>query len=849
MSKPTKDSVEYLLTWLENQAKPLIKKYAEHAEYKINSIELDEKKLRYLNAHKDREISVCFLGSSAVGKSTLLNALVADTEQVVPSGGIGPLTAQAIEVCYSGKPFFEVEYHGPVALNRVVFAIASKAQAELRFIEETEESNNNGDSLEQKAPLSEKCANNSNSQLANDWTDAAFDKATLVNQANLLIRGNQFANLPLEYLEISLGALLGALGKEQPVEIIIERLTQVSKSKVSAECIEQNFSSDQIKEDANRIHALRKILTPSSANKKHRQDLEDGARNFFRDELKNHTAGFLSPLIKNIKVGWPSEFLKKRIKLVDLPGIGVGSDSYRKITENYVSAQARAVVMVVDKAGPTESSIELLRTSGYWNRLIASAYDPTIDPATMLLAVTKVDDLASEEYARTIDDNAEASRENLFLQVCDDLRSRMRQQVENQLTIGMQPKGDQEFPLDNSILDSREKARKNVLDSLQIHPVSAHQMRELIRRENGQDAFSFLRTREQTGIPGLRASLVELAENEQNQRERNIRELSQRIISAAVNEIEIIQQSFLNNQKTDEETEKIRVFLEQKLQPIQIHYIATRNQFKTYLIETIPSKIEGIVKEAQLHTLKETSAYLGLLRRKNIRWQTLNAVIRHGGSFKGAVARRVDLPGKIAEGMEESILANWGEKIVIDIRDRTNSLVNYIKNRVDELCSGLEPLGVSPVLLATQKNRLDSLKVQMESFATDAVRDMHDIVKITLKNNLHEQIELACKSFQDTGEGQGEGAKERILKFFENMTRESIEDIEVPVSIILKNSARKVTDKIEENFSLLGNLFQQTVDLILQKRQDMNEENRRHLRDEVGYIIRSARNVSDTLGV
>ena len=199
--------------------------------------------------------------------------------------------------------------------------------------------------------------------------------------------------------------------------------------------------------------------------------------------------------------------------------------------------------------------------------------------------------------------------------------------------------------------------------------------------------------------------------------------------------------------------------------------------------------------------------------------------------------------------MEESILANWGEKIVIDIRDRTNSLVNYIKNRVYELCSGLEPLGVSPVLLATQKNRLDSLKVQMESFATDAVRDMHDIVKITLKNNLHEQIELACKSFQDTGEGQGEGAKERILKFFENMTRESIEDIEVPVSIILKNSARKVTDKIEENFSLLGNLFQQTVDLILQKRQDMNEENRRHLRDEVGYIIRSARNVSDTLGV
>ena len=280
--------------------------------------------------------------------------------------------------------------------------------------------------------------------------------------------------------------------------------------------------------------------------------------------------------------------------------------------------------------------------------------------------------------------------------------------------------------------------------------------------------------------------------------------------------------------------------LEQKRQPIQAHYSATRAKFNNYLVETIPAKIEGIVKEAKLHTLKETLGYLDMLRTKNVRWQTLNAVVRYGGSFKGAAARKIDLPGKIAESMQEYIAANWGETILIDIQSRTTNLVVYIKDRVDELCSEVELLEVNLELLATQKDRLDSLRAQMESFGTDAVREMHDIVKITLKDILRKQIGVACKNFQDTGEGQGSGARERILKLFENMMRKSTEDIGAPVAIILKDSVRKVTDKIEENFSLLGDPLQQTVNLILKKRQNMNEESRKHLLDEVDSIIRAA---------
>jgi hypothetical protein len=102
-----------------------------------------------------------------------------------------------------------------------------------------------------------------------------------------------------------------------------------------------------------------------------------------------HAAGFLSPLIERIEVGWPSELLRSGVVLVDLPGVGIAQDSYRDVTKSYVRDKARAVIVTVDRAGPTESTMELLRTSGYWQRLVGAADDPSSDACTMLIAVTR----------------------------------------------------------------------------------------------------------------------------------------------------------------------------------------------------------------------------------------------------------------------------------------------------------------------------------------------------------------------------------------------------------------------------------------------------------------------------
>ena len=65
--------------------------------------------------------------------------------------------------------------------------------------------------------------------------------------------------------------------------------------------------------------------------------------------------------------------------LVDLPGVGIAQDSYRDVTKSYVRDKARAVVLTVDRAGPTESTMDLIRSSGFWERLVGASDDPESD--------------------------------------------------------------------------------------------------------------------------------------------------------------------------------------------------------------------------------------------------------------------------------------------------------------------------------------------------------------------------------------------------------------------------------------------------------------------------------------
>ena len=84
-------NAQELLNWYEQSARPFLER---HSPDRLQAVQADKERLSRLLASTD-EVTVCFLGNSGVGKSTLLNALAAGASQILPAGGIGPLTAQA----------------------------------------------------------------------------------------------------------------------------------------------------------------------------------------------------------------------------------------------------------------------------------------------------------------------------------------------------------------------------------------------------------------------------------------------------------------------------------------------------------------------------------------------------------------------------------------------------------------------------------------------------------------------------------------------------------------------------------------------------------------------------------
>ena len=76
---------EKLFDWYEQDARMFLEA---HAASRLPSIDDVFLRLQAASRAADSELPVCFLGSSGVGKSTLINALVAGADSVLPQGGV-----------------------------------------------------------------------------------------------------------------------------------------------------------------------------------------------------------------------------------------------------------------------------------------------------------------------------------------------------------------------------------------------------------------------------------------------------------------------------------------------------------------------------------------------------------------------------------------------------------------------------------------------------------------------------------------------------------------------------------------------------------------------------------------
>ena len=638
--------VPQVCAWYRDHVRGFLETFASK---RLDELDRDLKRIEALQGQLGEEYAVCFVGHSGVGKSTLINTLVDDTRSILPQGGVGPLTAQATSVRWAETPCFEATYLPPRSLNQLLFSVERHHEHQQRSTR----------SATERAPAESLDLD------PEDRADAEFDAKdaapeaeaeglrridALIRQARLLVRGGSDAEIDVTYLADCLRAALeqSARHGHEPTE-----------------------------DDAPRIDSLRRALRLGKAKQAHRREGHVTDRDFL-DDLRQHAAGHLAPLIGTLDVGWNSPMLSEGLTLVDLPGLGIANDQYREVTQKWTRETAKAIALVVDRAGITRDSAELLRSSGFLGRLLHAADDPSADPVQLLVVAVKLDLTADDEWRHERDSDPDNARPwtTHFEAVQQRMETRLRSQVKDQILGALhQSTSDQGDPEVNRIAD-------RLMSDLAIHVVSAPQFRRLAKRDP-EDAAR-IRAPKQSGMPQLRERLHELASGRDALLNERIASAADQFGERILGTLEVVRAQDDAGSREDDDNARIRAALHPFLfgpSGPGTRLRARQGAFREFLSQTGTQRIQDTVENA-CHTAQESiREYLGDLGLAH--WATLRAAVRRGGAFIGA--RRIDLPNEFAVRIDEPVGLAWSKTILASVRRRTTALGKDHKRFVDQV--------------------------------------------------------------------------------------------------------------------------------------------------------------------
>ncbi len=736
------EMVRRLVEWYRNHVRSFLDKMESE---KIEDLDAEATRLETRGSEPDDEVHVCFLGNSGVGKSTLINALVAGNEIILPAGGIGPLTAQALSVQFADQPRFEVEYHSVKVLWRTIFALEQFFKTELAPTTPVSEDPElkgllANDELEELNEIAD--SDESNKRRKAD----AFKKS-----AHLMITGGQDGEADIAYLIDSLRDLVG-------------------KPRIRSTVCRN--------EDEDRLRRLRIALEWARKGEYRRAgSLEDKE---FLKELGQHASGFLAPLIKRLKVFWNSELLQTGLVLVDLPGVGIEGDVYREVTREWIRSRARAVVWVVDHRGLPESGAEMLRRSEFLNRLLYQSEDPTSDPMLMVVSV-RVDEFAETEYAKDKSKKKSEYLQEGYGKSITLIHDQLRSQLQHVWGAG-----------DDSSKERREEVVARVLAGLQVHSVSAIQYRRLITAD--EDDPPFIKQLDQSNIPLLAAALKQLAEQRLLQRREALVKAQDDFFLRLCTTLRVIEGQWDSDRRSVEEAERLRIELMEFLKPKQEEFQTRRVMFGAFLKNELPKLIDVLVDKARLEAERDISAYLWDLR--NVHWATLRAAVRREGTFHGV--KYINLPQDFALRFEEPVADVWNKSILTEIRRRTKEFGNDCVALVDELLHWAKAQGAraNTELLETHREAIKADAKNLDSIGREMVKELRDAVRNDLIKVIEQPIRRKCKAFVERGSDVGWGVKDRMLRLVREIADEVTKAATQPAAEVLTSNYQNVFREI-----------------------------------------------------
>lgn len=774
-----------LIAWYRAHARPVLE---ELAADRVGDFDTHADRLARLGQLADVEIAACFLGQAAVGKSTLINALVAGGEVLLPAGGVGPLTAQAIELRYSQQPMFTVEYHGPQQFWQLVFALEQKLLKLSRNAEAVDTDLKSELTIEDDSPYLD--------------DDQVIDH--LERQGRLIITGDQNQNIDLEYVVDCLRIAGGKSSKRGTVP--------------SAE-------------DEARVGKIKRVLQLASKKIPHTVDASLDNGDFMRD-LRDHAAGFLAPLIRHIEVGWPSEILAGGLRLVDLPGVGISSDAYRAVTERWVREEAKAVCLVVNRAGIDAASAELLRTSGFLNRLLHSWDDPNADPVELIVAVTMLDSVATSEYhnEKQTKPRGEFRPKRQHL---SEIRARVPGMISAQLKTELSRIiADVEGPA----RQASEAAIQRILETLNVYPVTAHEFIRVL--QNDVEERPFIETPEESGIPAMQCALSNVVQARRTDVLQRISGASNDFRQQVNTTLKAIEARWLSPELESVEGQQLRRALQEFIPTRREEFSARKGAFREFLKKTVPEKIVALVEQASASALED-------MRRKSrsyreFHWATLRAAVRRGGTFIGA--RHVDLPRDYSLIYDGQVAPVWGQQIIKLVRERTRELGDDYVALIEGVVQWSEEQGAR-----SQKRVLEALRDQVKADAKvlagvgkEVTDELRQRVREQLLKSVAQPIQRRCQKFVDDGKDQGRGVQQRILDLFDELVPEIVRVAKGPTLRVLNENYQDVEGEIREQLKKNPDPLKTAEEAILEGHEETERRSMAQRRKRALELVNAA---------
>ena len=486
--------------------------------------------------------------------------------------------------------------------------------------------------------------------------------------------------------------------------------------------------------------------------------------------------------------------LSEGLTLVDLPGLGIANDQYRVVTQTWTRGTARAIALVVDRAGITRDSAELLRSSGFLGRLLHAADDPSADPVQLLVVAVKLDLTADDEWRLDRDNDPDNARPwtTHFEAVQQRMETRLRSQVKDQILGALhQSASDPADPEVNRIAD-------RLMSDLAIHVVSAPQFRRLSKRDHEDPAR--IRAPKQSGMPQLRKRLQELASGRDALLHERIASAADQFGERILGMLEVVRTQEGAGSRENDDNARIRTALHSFLfGPSRpgTRLRARQGAFREFLSQTGTQRIQDTVEKAG-HTAQESiRVYLDDLGLAH--WATLRAAVRRGGAFIGA--RRIDLPNEFAVRIDEPVGLAWSKTILASVRKRTTGLGKDHERFVDQVADwALEHAAADPAKIRAIQKQTGADIAALNAIGREQVDELRQRVRQQLLQRIGSSIRRKCRSFVDAGDDVGRGVKHRILDLFDGLVPMVMKTARDTAVRVLRSNYQVVERDIREAF-------------------------------------------------